>query len=111
MTPPDRLRWTDSRLDDRFGVVTDEQRALRDIPQRMGKFEMEMDNLREDVKACADSVKGHRDDFAAYLKEQERTLEAHRVERKADLRWVIATILASGALIIAAMGLILGHVH
>jgi DNA repair ATPase RecN len=97
MTPPDRLRWTDSRLDDRFGVVTDELRAIRDIPQRMGKFEMEMDNLREDVKACADSVKGHRDDFAAYL--------------KADLRWVIATIIASGALIIAAMGLILGHVH
>jgi hypothetical protein len=111
MTPPDRLRWTDSRLDDRFGVVVDELRAIRDIPQRMGKFEMEMDNLREDVKACADSVKGHRDDFAAYLKEQERTLEAHRIERKADLRWVIATILASGALIIAAMGLILGHVH
>jgi hypothetical protein len=104
MTPPDRLRWTDSRLDDRFGVVVDELRAIRDIPQRMGKFEAEMDNLREDVK-------GHRDDFAAYLKEQERTLEAHRIERKADLRWVIATIIASGALIIAAMGLILGHIH
>jgi hypothetical protein len=27
MTPPDRLRWTDSRLDDRFGMVIDEMRG------------------------------------------------------------------------------------
>jgi DNA-binding ferritin-like protein len=106
---PERVRWTDSRLDDRFETVTSELRVLRDVPTKLGEFKEQLRQLRRDVDACAESVKEHRDDFSAYVEEQTRTHEAHRIERKSDRRWMIGTVLTSAALVIAAMGLLLGH--
>lgn len=106
---PDRLRWTDSRLDDRFDTVTGELRALRDVPQTLGRFEEKLSNLRKDMDGCFAAMRDHRDDFSAYVEEQERTHEAHRIERKTDRRWMIGTVLTTGALIIAAVGIIVGQ--
>jgi hypothetical protein len=107
---PDRLKWGDSRLDDKFGTIADEMRGLRDLPKAMAKFEIQMENLHEDVSTCAESIKQHRDDFAAYLKEQERLQEARRIERRTDMRWSIGAILTSAGLVIAALSVILGHI-
>jgi hypothetical protein len=122
MTPPDRLRWTDSRLDDRFATLVDEQRALRDLPQTMGKFEVEMGYIRDDVKECAENVKAHSQAFRQYVEAQEQAAKDERQERKrleerhrdansALLKWVITAILATGMLIVGAMTLILGQIH
>lgn len=106
---PDRVRWTDSRLDDRFETLTSEMRALRDMPSKLAEFGAELRTMRRDVDACAGDVAEHRSDFQAYMEEQTQTHEAHRLERKSDRRWMVGTVLTSAGLVIAAMGLLLGQ--
>lgn len=102
---PDRTRWGDSRLDD----LANELRALRDIPMKLSELKSELKTLRRDMDACSQSVREHRDDFSTYVEEQEKTNEAHRLERKSDRRWMVGTVLTAAALVIAAMGLLVGH--
>jgi hypothetical protein len=98
----ERVKWTDDRLDDQFKTITDELRALRNVPQAMGEIAVELRYIKDDTREM-------RNDFSAYIEEQTQQREAHRVERKSDLRWVLGTIFTAASLIIAAIA-ILGHV-
>lgn len=120
MTEPER-RWTDLRLDDRFAAIASELKDLRKLETNVGVFGEELRNLRRDVDGAALSIKEHRGDFNAYVEDQEKTqedhrkeraqvAETHRLERKSDRRWMIGTVLTSAALIVAAVGLLLGHI-
>ena len=113
---PDRTRWGDSRLDDAFvalraqiAEVINEVRALRSLPTEIAKLSLLADRHYSDVNACHRAVRELRDDFNAYTEEQAETHEAHRLERKSDRRWMVGTVLTSAALVIGAMGLLLGH--
>lgn len=109
MNPERGLRWSDARLDDKFETITGELTALRKLPERLADVAAEVRNLRRDVDHCFTSLREHRDDFSTYVEEQDKTHEAHRLERKSDRRWMVGTVLTSAALVIAAMGLLVGH--
>jgi hypothetical protein len=68
----------------------------------MGEIAVELRYIKDDTREM-------RNDFSAYIEEQTQQREAHRVERKSDLRWVLGTIFTAASLIIAAIA-ILGHV-
>lgn len=102
---PDRTRWGDSRLDD----LANELRALREIPGKLAELVVELGYVKKDTAACHGAVRDLRADFTQYREEQEQQHEAHRLERKSDRRWMVGTVLTSAALVIAAMGLLLGH--
>lgn len=121
MAEPERVRWTDLRLDDRFALIAVELADLRKLETSVTLFGEELRNLRRDVDGAASSIKDHRRDFNAYVEEQERSQESHRkeravaaenhrIERKVDRRWMIATVLTSAGLIVAALSLLLGHI-
>lgn len=105
MNPPERIRWTDSRVDD----LANEVRALRDVPKGMGELAVEMRHVQQDTNACHTALRELRDDFQAYCEEQAQTHEAHRLERKSDRRWMIGTALTAAGLVIAAMAILVGH--
>lgn len=102
---PDRTRWGDSRLDD----LANEFRALRDLPAKLAELIVELRHLKDDTSACHKSVRELRREFNNYREEQQDLIEAHRLERKQDRRWMIGTVLTSAALVVAAMGVLLGH--
>src|SRR5438105_2968808 len=117
---PDRLRWTDSRLDDRFETVTGELRALRDVPAKLGELRGDLRRVKSDTDAVHSALRELRDDFAeyveqqrvdfgAYVEHQQKAQEAHRVERKADRRWMVGAVFTAAGLIVAAMSILLSH--
>lgn len=99
-------RWPDSRLDD----LANELRALRNVPARIAEVAVDLGYLKKDTGACHRAVRDLRSEFNAYRDEQGEQREAHRLERKSDRRWMIGTVLTAAALVIAAMGLLLGHI-
>lgn len=117
----DRLRWTDSRLDDRFETVTGELRALRDVPTKLGEMKGDVKRVQSDTNALHSSLRELTEDFAAYVekqqkaheadrKEREQLHEAQRLERKSDRRWIVGAVFTAAGLIIAAVGLLAGGI-
>lgn len=127
MVPSDS-RWTDDRLDERFTRYD----------ERFAETRREMERLARIVDAMA-GVPGKLDDVAAAttlcragiaevnerlddrdeqraqeriasLEQREREAKAAREEKKKDRRWIIGTLLATGTLIVAAVGVLLGVV-
>jgi hypothetical protein len=93
---PDRLRWTDSRLDDRFlDQKEDIDRAFQAVREVAAKLDTYIEN--EDKRRAEDR------------RAKAQATEERRKERKTDRRWIIGTVLTSAGLIIAAMALI-GHI-
>lgn len=92
-------RWNDDRLDDFY----EEFRRMVVTVEKVGIIEANLRTVSEDVKACRGNVHALRSDLA--------TAAANQViERRSDRRWLIGTCLSSAALIIAAVGVLLGHV-
>lgn len=121
MTEPERPKWTDLRLDDRFAMIAAQVASLRQLEANVGIFGEELRNLRRDVDLASVSIREHRGDFNIYVEHQEKSQELHRreraevaesrrLERKVDRRWMIGTVLTSAALIVAALSLLLGHI-
>lgn len=124
---PDRTDWGDSRLSDAFtslgerlGEVIDEVRALRSLPTAIAELSILADQHHKDVDACHAAVRDLRTEVHEYIeeqaevaeqrrKEEAEVTERRRVERKSDRRWLVTTMLASAMIVIAAVGLLWGH--
>jgi hypothetical protein len=92
-------RWNDDRLDDFY----EEFRRMVLTVEKVGVIEVTLRGVSEDVKACRGSVHTLRSELATAAANQV-------VERRSDRRWLIGTCLSSAALIIAAVGVLLGHI-
>lgn len=119
MNPDRTTAWGDSRisaeiasireelhelrpLPERVNVLTDEMRAMRDVPAKLAEIAVEFRNLSTDVGGCFDAIR--ESETKRELREEQQ-----RRERKSDRRWMVGTILTSAALVIAAVGLLVGH--
>jgi hypothetical protein len=116
---PDRTTWGDTRLDDEFkqirdelhelrplsgrvNTLTDEMRAMRDLPTNLAEFAIEFRGLRKDVGKCFDAIRD------AETKREKRE-DQQRTDRKADRRWYIGSSLTAAGLVIAAIALLVPH--
>lgn len=117
---PDRVRWGDSRIEaefasirgelhdlrplpERVNILTDEMRALRNLPDSLAEFAVEFRYLRRDVGSCFDAIR------VAEEKREHRE-EEQRLERKSDRRWIFGSAMTAAGLVIAALGLLAGKV-
>lgn len=110
MTPDDipgafgpRVRWTDDRLDDKFQMLADEMRAIRDLPMKLAELVVEMREVKVDTHACFESVRETRALIETHREEQRR-------ERTSTVRWTIGSIFTAAGLVIAAGGLLADRV-
>jgi hypothetical protein len=92
-------RWNDDRIDDFY----EEFRRMVVTVEKVGVIEESLRTVKEDTKACRTNVHALRNDLAT-------AAAAQVTERRSDRRWLIGTCLSSAALIIAAVGVLLGHI-
>lgn len=119
MSDEDRSRWTDERLDDNVGIIHDELRALRELPNAMATLAVRIDQVGKDVDNCYVNVRDVAQRLSRYIEDEHKRRETEaekeellkeqrRQERKSDRRWLVATGLSSAGLVVAAIGLITG---
>jgi septal ring factor EnvC (AmiA/AmiB activator) len=101
-------RWTDDRLDDLARQVQQNSDTLKYLGTVLGDLQILNaridERLREtadDSHACLNGLKSLRDDL-------EQRSQAQAQERRADRKWLIATLLTTAGLIIAAVALFVG---
>jgi hypothetical protein len=116
---PERTTWGDTRLDDEFAQIradlhdlrplpgrvntlTDEMRAMRDLPTNLAEFAIEFRGLRKDVGKCFEAIRD------AEVKREKRE-EQQRMERKADRRWIVMSAITAAGLVISAIALLVPH--
>lgn len=103
MTPP-LTRWNDDRLDDLAALVrsqTGQINTLLDIRADMAGVRQKVDDVSEDTHSCLGSLDKLKTDLEKRARDQAN-------ERKADRRWMVATLLTTASLIIAALAVFLG---
>ena len=94
-----RSRWTDERLDDAFGRYDARLRAWEEANVDFAVLTSDVYHLREAVGGLQRAL-DKRD-------EAEEEAEERRIERgRQDLRYIIATMIAVGTLIVAALGVL-----
>jgi predicted lipoprotein len=114
----DRSRWSDERLDDNISIVHDELRALREIPKSVADLAMKVERIEGQVDGCFEASRATRQQLEDYVAGEERRrkekllakealAEKHRLERKSDRRWLVATGISSAGIVIAALALFL----
>jgi hypothetical protein len=116
---PDRTTWGDTRLDDEFkqireelhelrplsgrvNTLTDEMRAMRDLPTNLAEFAIEFRGLRKDVGKCFDAIRDAEN-------KREKRDEQQRTERKTDRRWMFTAVISAAGLVIGAIALLVPH--
>lgn len=92
-------RWNDSRLDDFYA----EFRRMVITVEKVAVLERTLEGVAEDAEGCRTEVAAMRADLASTARNQ-------IAERKSDRRWLIGTCLSTAALIIAAVGIFVGHI-
>jgi CHASE3 domain sensor protein len=116
---PDRIAWTDSRLDDRFRGIEetrnaaikrldariddafDEIRVNRDLPRAVAEMAVQLKYIGNGIRDCLEAQEKLDERFEKYVKEQD-TL------RRATFRWVFGSVLAATGLVLTAVGLLVG---
>lgn len=117
MNPERTIKWTDSRLDDRFETLTSEVRSLRDIPKAVVELTVKLDQLRTDLGHCFDAIREVRQEVhdaetkreereEERMREDLRRDEARRQERKSDRHWMVGSAMSAAGLVIAALALL-----
>jgi hypothetical protein len=105
MTPSSRSArssTTCARLPGRVNTLTDEMRAMRDLPTRLAEFAVEFRGLRQDVGKCFEAIR------MAESKREKRE-EEQRAERKTDRKWMFGAVISAAGLIIATIALLVPH--
>ena len=99
---PDRVRWTDSRLDDKFETLTAELRAMRDLPVAIARMTIQIEN-------CFAAVSEVRDTLEEQNRHRQEQEEQQRRERKSDRHWIIGSAFTAAGLVISAVAILAGH--
>lgn len=97
-------RWNDDRLDDL-------SRDVRQSRERLDDFEglrVELAELRKDIRTSAEEAHGCARGLEALKQDLAARATVQHNERKADRRWMIGTLLATGSLVIAALAVFVG---
>jgi hypothetical protein len=97
-------RWNDDRLDDLLQLVRSQGVQLgnlADMKSDMAGLKQKVDDVSEDTHSCVDSLNRLKTDL------EHRSMEQSK-ERKADRRWLVATLLTTASLIVAALAIFLG---
>jgi hypothetical protein len=98
------LRWNDDRLDDLAGQVRHinlELQKITDVKTELAALKLQVMAIGTDSQECGDDVKALRLDL-------EKRAQVQHEERRADRKWLIATLLSTAGLIIAALAIFLG---
>lgn len=105
-----RARWPDARLD---AFYAEFQRVLI-LVEKIAVLETDLRNVAEDTQACRKNLHTLRNELAKTSLAMRNDLAAAArtqvEERKSDRRWLIGTCLSTAALIIAAIGVLAGHI-
>lgn len=115
----DDREWTDKRLDDRFAAIDRTLQRLDEAAKAVTDLPGKLAALAEDTSGCLTgledlklAIQARNEQRAAErllaLQQREAEQKAAKAERKKDRRWIIATLLATGSLIVAAVALLLG---
>lgn len=102
MTP--LTRWNDDRLDDLARLVRsqgDQLQALTDMRVEMAGLRDKVEGVQEDTHHCLSDLRDLKKDLEARALSQQK-------ERKADRRWMVATLLTTAGLVVAALAIFLG---
>lgn len=87
--------WSDSRLDTAYREIRAEIALLR---TQIGGMD---DKIDKQISLLEDKL-------VAYREEQRHEEERRLAERKADFHWIVATIIATAGVLLAAIGVIIG---
>lgn len=97
-------RWTDERLDDLARTVRDlseQMAAISDIRANLVGLNERLGGVSGDTTNCINELRDLKTTLDHRAEEQTR-------ERKADRKWMVATLLATASLVIAALAVFLG---
>jgi uncharacterized protein Yka (UPF0111/DUF47 family) len=97
-------RWSDDRLDDLARTVrtlAEQVTSLVDMRAEMAGLSQKVTDVSENTHSCVNALEKLKTDLENRSKEQSK-------ERKADRRWLIATLLTTAGIIVAALAIFLG---
>jgi chromosome segregation ATPase len=101
---PTFTRWNDDRLDDLARQVARNAERLEEytqIREELAKVRERLANVSGDTHDCITELRALKRDL------EDRARSQHD-ERKADRRWMFATVLTTAGLIIAALAIFIG---
>jgi hypothetical protein len=102
MTP--LTRWNDDRLDDLARAVRqqgEQLNALVDMRVEMTSLRDKVDGVQEDTHVTVAALEKLKENLEKRAVDQAK-------ERKADRRWMVATLLTTAGLVVAALAIFLG---
>lgn len=98
-----RSRWPDERLDDLA-------RRINGTPERVIRLEGQVQDLAQDAATAVRAIRDLERHLRQRDEEQRKRDEEQRKERRADRHWLIGTVIAAAALIVAAVGILIGAI-
>jgi hypothetical protein len=101
---PELIRWSDDRLDDLWREV----QGLSDMREEIIRIDVRTSSGATTQAECLRKLEAL--ELRMNRRDEQRLEErkSQAQERKADRRWLLATLLTVAALIIAALGIFLG---
>jgi hypothetical protein len=101
---PELIRWSDDRLDDLWREV----QGLSDMREEIIRIDVRTSSGATTQAECLRKLDAL--ELRMNRRDEQRLEErkSQAQERKADRRWLLATLLTVAALIIAALGIFLG---
>lgn len=107
---PGRGEWTDARIDDFY----EEFRRMAAMVEQIGAMQVTLATAANDARRARSNIHVLRNDmtaqFAALHNASQAAIAAQAAERKSDRRWLVGAILSASGLVIAAVGILLGHI-
>lgn len=101
---PELYRWNDDRLDDlaaRVEQIAREYEHILNIRTELAEMRGQIKGVGGDTTECITELRA--------LKTELQTRETtQRLERRADRRWMVGTLLTTAGLVIAALAIFLG---
>ena len=110
MTPDERGRWNDARIDDFY----EEFKRMAVIVEQVGAMQVSLVTAASDAKHARSNIHALRNDMSAEFLKLRNDTQALAItaaaERKSDRKWLVGAILSAAGLVIAAVGILAGHI-